>query len=93
MKKDELVQHAKEEFGVELDKKQKLSDLEAQVEVLEKKKPVKETKKSSDKKNPIASKGEHGKIVPWNPIHREEHWTFIYDERSLSEEEKKQLGL
>tara|TARA_B100001939_G_scaffold317688_1_gene304510 strand:- start:222 stop:503 length:282 start_codon:yes stop_codon:yes gene_type:complete len=93
MKKDELVQHAKEEFGVELDKKQKLSDLEAQVEVLEKKKPVKETKKSSGKKDPIASKGEHGKIVPWNPIHREEHWTFIYDERSLSEEEKKQLGL
>jgi hypothetical protein len=93
MKKDELVQHAKEEFGVELDKKQKLSDLEAQVEVLEKKKPVKETKKSSGKKNPIASKGEHGKIVPWNPIHREEHWTFIYDERSLSDEEKKQLGL
>ena len=93
MKKDELVQHAKEEFGVELDKKQKLSDLEAQVEVLEKKKPVKETKKSSGKKNPIASKGEHGKIVTWHPIHREEHWTFIYDERSLSEEEKKQLGL
>ena len=93
MKKDELVQHAKEEFGVELDKKQKLSDLEAQVEVLEKKKPVNETKKSSGKKNPIASKGEHGKIVPWHPIHREEHWTFIYDERSLSEEEKKQLGL
>jgi len=93
MKKDELVQHAKEEFGVELDKKQKLSDLEAQVEVLEKKKPVKETKKSSGKKNPIASKGEHGKIVPWNPIHREEHWTFIYDERSLSDEEKEQLGL
>ena len=93
MKKDELVQHAKEEFGVELDKKQKLSDLEAQVEVLEKKKPVKETKKSSGKKDPIASKGEHGKIVPWNPIHREEHWTFIYDERSLSDEEKEQLGL
>ena len=61
MKKDELVQHAKEEFGVELDKKQKLSDLEAQVEVLEKKKPVKETKKSSGKKDPIASKGEYGK--------------------------------
>ena len=93
MKKDELVQHAKEEFGVELDKKQKLSDLEAQVEVLEKKKPVKETKKSSSKKDPIASKGEYGKVVPWNPIHREEHWTFIYDERSLSDEEKKQLGL
>ena len=34
MKKDELIQHAKQEFGVELDKKaSKLSDLEAQVEV------------------------------------------------------------
>ena len=93
MKKDEIVQHAKEKFGVELDKKQKLSDLEAQVEVLEKKKPVKETKKSSGKKNPIASKGEFGKVVPWSPMHREEYWTFIYDERSLSDEEKKQLGL
>lgn len=93
MKKDELVKHAKEEFGVNLDKKQKLSDLEAQVEQLSKKSPVKEKKVSKTSKDPIASKSEFGKVVPWNPNHRPEFWTFIYDERSLSEEEKKQLGL
>jgi hypothetical protein len=93
MKKDKLVKQAKEEFGVDLDKKQKLADLEAQVESLSKKAPVKEKKVSSNSKDPIASKSEFGKIVRWNPEHRAEFWTFIYDERSLTEEEKKQLGL
>ena len=34
-KKDEVVQHAKEKFGVTLDKKQKLDDLQAHVDKLE----------------------------------------------------------
>lgn len=93
MNKDELVEHAKEEFGVDLNKKSKLADLEAQVQDLEKNKskPKKESKVGS--KDPIASKGEFGKVVPWSPVHRAEFWQFIYDERSLSEEEKKSLGL
>ena len=93
MNKDELVEHAKAEFGVDLDKKTKLADLEAQEEVLKKKKPQPKSEPKKGSNDPIASKGEHGKVVPWHPAHRAEYWQFIYDERSLSEEEKKSLGL
>ena len=96
MKKDEIIKTAQEKFNVKLNPKEKLSDLEGKLETLEKNnaaepKPTK--KKSSSKGNPIASRGEYGKVVPWNPIHRQEHWTFIYDEGALSEEERKNLGL
>jgi len=95
MKKDELIKMAKEKHNIELNPKHKLKDLEAQVESLDSKVKVevKEEPKSSGKRNPIASKSEFGKVVRWNPDHRQEFWTFIYDERSLSEEEKKALGL
>lgn len=95
MKKDELIKLAKEKFNVSLNPKDKLKDLEAKVASLEESNVVVEEEpvQESGKRVPIASKGEHGKIVPWNPMHREEFWTFIYDKRSLSDEEKKQLGL
>ena len=95
MKKDEILKTAKDKFNVKLDPKEKLADLEDKLETLEKNdaKESNPKKKSSGKGNPIASRGEYGKVVPWNPIHREEHWTFIYDERALSKEEKEQLGL
>jgi hypothetical protein len=95
MKKDELIKIAKEKHNVELNPKHKLKDLEAQVESLDSKVKVeaKEEPKSSGKRTPIASKSEHGKVVAWSPKHREEFWTFIYDERSLLDEEKKALGL
>ena len=96
MKKDEIIKTAQEKFNVKLNPKEKLSDLEGKLEALEKKnaeKPKPTKKKGSGKGNPIASKGEYGKVVPWNPLHREEFWTFIYDERALSEEEREKLGL
>jgi hypothetical protein len=95
MTKDEIVKLAKENFNVSLNPKDKLADLELQLKSLENANPVVEDEEvvESDGRTPLFSKGEHGKIVPWNPRHREEFWTFIYDERALTSEERKSLGL
>ena len=94
MKKDEVLKIAKEKFNVKLNPKEKLSDLQDKLESLvDKAEVVEEVVEKSEKRTPIASKGEHGKIVRWNPVHREEYWTFIYDKRSLTKEEIKLLGL
>lgn len=94
MKKDELIKMAKEELNISLNPKDKLSILEEQVKTMKQSKKVekKEIKKTRPK-NPIASKSEYGRIVRWNPVHREEYWTFIWDEAALSKEEKEKLGL
>jgi len=95
MTKDEIVKLAKENFNVSLNPKDKLADLELQLKSLENANPVVEDEEvvESDGRTPLFSKGEHGKIVHWNPRHREEFWTFIYDERALTSEERKSLGL
>ena len=92
-KKDEVVQHAKEKFGVTLDKKQKLDDLQAHVDKLESE--SKTVKKSPTKKpkHPICVKSEYGQVKPWNENMREEYWTFIWDKDSLTKEEQKILRL
>jgi len=94
MTKDELVAHAKKTFGVELNKKNKLAELEAQVAELE---AATETEEEPDVSNgrgdPIAVKGANGSVFPWTPSKHEEFWTFIYESSSLSKEEKKSLGL
>ncbi|MDB9705162.1 hypothetical protein OAA77_00670 [Gammaproteobacteria bacterium] len=92
-KKDEVVKMAKEKFNVNLDKKQKLEDLQAHVEKLEvskvepKKEPVKKPK------HPICVKTEYGKVKPYNENMREEFWTFVWDKASLTKEELELLGL
>lgn len=95
MTKDEIVKLAKENFNVSLNPKDKLADLELQLKSLENANPVVEDEEvvESNGRTPLFSKGEHGKIVPWSPKHREEFWTFIYDERALTSEERKALGL
>ena len=93
MKKDEIVKMAKEKFNVTLNPKDKLSVLEEKLKAMESKEEKPKPKKESGKRTPIASKSEFGKVVPWHPIHREEHWTFIYDKASLTKEEIKSLGL
>ena len=94
MTKDELIKAAKENFNVSLNPKDKLAELEQQYASLESSVEVEEeVEVESSSRRPIASKSEHGKVVPWNPIHREEFWQFIYDKRSLSKEELEALGL
>ena len=97
MTKDELLKVAKEEFNVALNSKEKLVDLEAKLSSLESNKGVKEVKVKNTKepvsKDPIASKGEHGKLVAWHPTHRAEFWQFIYDKKHLTDEEVESLGL
>jgi len=94
MKKDEVLKVAKEKFNVRLNPKEKLADLLHKLETLENNSEVvEEPVQDNSKRQPIASKGENGRVVHWNPVHREEYWTFIYDKRSLTKEEIKQLGL
>ena len=97
MTKDELLKVAKEEFNITLNPKEKLVDLEAKLTSLEANKGVKEVKTKKTKevvsKDPIASKGEHGKLVAWHPTHRAEFWQFIYDKKHLTDEEVESLGL
>lgn len=95
MTKDEIVKLAKENFNVSLNPKDKLADLELQLKSLENANPVVEDEEvvKSNGNNPLYSRGEFGKIVPWHPDHREEFWNFIYDKSGLSPEEKKKLGL
>jgi len=94
MTKDELVSHAKKTFGVELNKKNKLVDLEAQVAKLEAAETDKEEPaESAGRSDPIAVKGSNGAIFPWTPNKQEEFWTFIYDKASLTKAEIKSLGL
>jgi|TARA_R100001198_G_C5227119_1_gene207442 hypothetical protein len=97
MTKDELLKLAKEEHNVTLNPKEKLADLEDKVATLEANKDVKEVKapkkKETVSKDPVASRSEHGKVVPWNPRHRSEFWQFVYDKKNLTEEEIKTLGL
>lgn len=94
MTKDELIKSAKENFNVSLNPKDKLKDLEHQYASLENSADVKEeVVVESKSKDPIASRSQHGKVVPWHPMHRAEFWTFIYDKGSLTDEEKKVLGL
>jgi len=94
MTKDELIKKAKEEYNVSLNPKDKLADLEVKLSSLEDNADVAEkvevVKQGSD---PIASRGEHGKLVPWHPLHREESWTFVYKKSDLKKEELKKLGL
>tara|TARA_R100001082_G_scaffold32635_1_gene16755 strand:- start:5200 stop:5481 length:282 start_codon:yes stop_codon:yes gene_type:complete len=92
MTKDELVKVAKEKFNVSLNPKDKLVDLESQLSSLEKSDPVDKPVEKAKSKTPLYSVGEHGKIVSYNPIHRAEYWNFIYDEKSLTDEQKKLLG-
>jgi len=94
MTKDELIKSAKEKFDVSLNPKDKLKDLEHQYASLENSVEVdEEVVVESSSGDPIASRSEHGKIVPWHPIHRPEFWSFVYDKGSLTDEEKKVLGL
>jgi hypothetical protein len=94
MTKDELIKSAKENFNVSLNPKDKLKDLELQYASLESTVDVEEeVVVESNSKDPIASRSEHGKVVPWNPMHRSEFWSFIYDKGSLTKEEKEILGL
>ena len=94
MKKDEILKVAKEKFNVKLNPKEKLADLQHKLDTLEESSEVvEEPVQDSSRRQPIASKGESGRIVRWNPLHREEYWTFIYDKRSLTKEEIKKLGL
>lgn len=94
MTKDELIKSAKEKFNVSLNPKDKLKDLEHQYASLEDSvEVVEEVEETSNSKDPIASRGEHGKIVPWHPMHRSEFWEFVYDKGSLKKEEKEILGL
>jgi len=92
-KKDEVVKMAKEKFNVNLDKKQKLEELQAHVEKLEvsevevKKEPVKKPK------HPVCVKTDHGMVKPYNENMREEFWTFVWDKASLTKEELELLGL
>jgi hypothetical protein len=94
MTKDELIKAAKDNFDVSLNPKDKLADLEQQFSSLESSvEVVEEVEVVKEGKDPIASKSEYGKIVPWNPRHREEHWEFIWKKSELSKEEKEKLGL
>jgi hypothetical protein len=94
MTKDELIKSAKENFNVSLNPKDKLKDLELQYASIESTVGVEEeVVVESNSKDPIASRGEHGKILPWSPLHRSDFWTFIYDKGSLTKEEKEKLGL
>jgi|TARA_Y100000114_G_scaffold94066_1_gene87453 hypothetical protein len=94
MKKDEVLKVAKEKFNVKLNPKEKLADLMDKLDALENNSElVEEPVQETSKRQPIASKGESGRVVRWNPLHREEYWTFIYDKRSLTKEELKKLGL
>lgn len=93
MTKDQLVKLAKEKFDVSLNPKDKLADLKAQLESLESSAPAEEVVEEKPGKDPLYSVSEHGKITEWSPMHRAEYWNFIYDKKSLSAEQKKQLGL
>jgi hypothetical protein len=94
MTKDELIKTAKENFNVSLNPKDKLADLEQQFASLESSvEVVEEVEVVKEGKDPIASRGEYGKIVLWNPKHRPEHWEFIWKKSELSKEEKESLGL
>jgi hypothetical protein len=94
MTKDELIKSAKENFNVSLNPKDKLKDLEQQYASIENSVEVEEeVVVESNSKDPIASRSEHGKIVPWHPKHRREFWSFVYDKGSLTKEEKEKLGL
>jgi hypothetical protein len=93
MTKDEIIKLAKEEHNVSLNPKDKLVDLKAHLHSLESSSPKEEVVKKKSNKDPVASRSEHGKVVEWSPMHREEYWEFIHDAKSLTAEEKKQLGL
>lgn len=93
MTKDQIVQLAKEKHNVALNPKDKLADLKAQLASLDSSAPVEEVVEEKPGKDPLYSVSEHGKIVAWNPMHRAEFWNFIYDKKSLSKEQKEQLGL
>ena len=94
MTKDDIIKFAKENFNVSLNPKDKLADLEMQLKSLESSAPVDEEEELEfNGDNPLYSRGEFGKIVPWHPDHRPEFWNFVYDESGLSAEEKKKLGL
>ena len=93
--KDKIIEQAKEKYNVSLNPKNKLADLEAQLNSLKEKNKAskKEKKEKKVSKTPLFSRGSFGKVVVYNPIHRDEYWTFIYSEDDLTDEEKKSLGL
>lgn len=93
--KDKIIEEAKDKYNVSLNPKNKLADLEAQLSSLEQKNKLtkKEKKDKKVSKTPLFSRGSFGKIITYNPIHRDEYWTFIYSENDLTDEEKKSLGL
>nr|BAR25720.1 hypothetical protein [uncultured Mediterranean phage uvMED]BAR25763.1 hypothetical protein [uncultured Mediterranean phage uvMED] len=93
--KDKIIEEAKDKYNVSLNPKNKLVDLEAQLNNLkEKNKPSKKEKKDKKvSKTPLFSRGSFGKVILYNPIHRDEYWTFLYSEDALTDEEKKSLGL
>jgi len=94
MTKDELIKSAKENYNVSLNPKDKLKDLEQQYASIENSVEVEEeVVVESNSKDPIASRGEHGKVVAWHPMHRPDFWEFVYDKGSLTKEEKEKLGL
>ena len=93
MTKDDIIKLAKEKHNVSLNPKDKLVDLKAHLESLNSSTPVEEVVEKKSNKNPVASRSEHGKVIEWSPMHREEYWEFVHDEKSLTAEEKKQLGL
>jgi|TARA_B100001094_G_C18110561_1_gene760899 hypothetical protein len=93
--KDKIIEEAKDKYNVSLNPKNKLADLEAQLNNLKEKNKLTKKQKKDKKvsKTPLFSRGSFGKIITYNPIHRDEYWTFLYSEDSLTDEEKKSLGL